>query len=244
MSKRKPIIGVFGQIEFPKNYIQPGYRRLSFNEDYPRVIHEAGGTPIVITPFEDHSGLKDLVAICDGLFFIGGDDLHPHLYGEEPINQLHLIDANRDAFEYEGLKLAEEMGLPCFGVCRGMQLMNVYFGGKLYQDIYSQANISNQHNQESHIGLGSHTVIVETGSFLDKAMGQKEIVTNTHHHQAVKDLAPGFKISGKSKDGVIEAIERVEGAFMAGVQWHPEMMVNYRNPEQLEIFKYFVSQCK
>ncbi|MDO5015749.1 MAG: gamma-glutamyl-gamma-aminobutyrate hydrolase family protein [Eubacteriales bacterium] len=244
MSEKKPVIGIFGQIEQPKDYIQPGYRRVAFNEDYVRAINEAGGIPMVIVPIEDHRGLEDQVKLCDGLFFIGGHDLHPSRYGEDPLPGLHEVELNRDAFEFLGLELALKYKKPCFGICRGMQLINAYFGGTLYQDIYSQVPTSIQHNQKGHIGGPSHKVLLTQDGFVAKALNQESLMTNSHHHQAVKDLAPGFNVvATASGDGCIEAIERKSQPFIGGVQWHPEMLLAYGDQTQLALFRYFVSQC-
>ena len=111
-------------------------------------------------------------------------------------------------------------------ICRGVQVLNAAFGGSLYQDIHSQMEGTRiKHSQQLDRSFASHTIEIEPGSLLEKIMGCSHVAVNSFHHQAVREAAPGFRVSARAKDGVIEAIESTEGKSILGVQWHPECFI-------------------
>ena len=124
--------------------------------------------------------------------------------------------------ELELTRGAEERGIPILGVCRGIQLICVAFGGSLYQDIYSQVPDCLDHNQKATKRTNTHTVKVTEGSRLYELVKSEVIWVNSNHHQAVKDLPPGFVVSATASDGIVEAIERPDYPFLVGIQWHAE----------------------
>lgn len=158
---------------------------------------------------EGYLSPTDAANECDAILFSGGGDVNPHLYGEENEKCVD-VDDMRDKDEFQYLDAFSKASKPIFGICRGIQIINVYFGGSLYQ------HIGDGHKD------GSHNINIIKNSFIDKAYPDG-IRSNSSHHQAVKKLAPGFKISAISDEGIIEAIENPEKNIYA-TQFHPERM--------------------
>ncbi len=160
----------------------------------------------------------------DGLVLEGGSDVWPGSYGEVPLQERWSGDRIRDGYERGLLEAFDALGKPVFGVCRGLQLMNVAFGGTLYQDIPTQLPEARAHRDAALYDQLFHEVEFQPGAELTRLLGGPgRARVNSVHHQAVKDLAPGFVVEARSPgDGVIEAIRRPGGSYMAAVQWHPE----------------------
>jgi putative glutamine amidotransferase len=162
----------------------------------------------------------------DGLVMHGGADVWPGSYGEEPIDARWQGDRVRDEYDKALVAAFEAVGKPIFGVCRGLQLLNVAFGGTLYQDINTQVPASFVHRDAATYDLNYHGVDIRPGSRLAQLYpGQARVRVNSIHHQAIKDLADTFEIEAvSSTDGLVEAIRRKDPAqgYIAAVQWHPE----------------------
>ena len=162
----------------------------------------------------------------DGLVLHGGADVSPLSYGEQPLQESWSGDRIRDEYEIELVAAFERHGKPVFGVCRGLQLMNVAFGGTLYQDIATQIPEALRHRDPVSYDLNFHTVDLVPGSRLASLYpGTPRVRVNSIHHQAIKGLAPGFAVEAVSdEDGLVEAIRRTDSArpYLAAVQWHPE----------------------
>lgn len=236
---RKPVIGIFASIELDKNYMFAGYPRILINQDYSRSIEAAGGVPILIAPTSNFENLESQIALCDGILFSGGHDLNSLRYNEQPTDKLGELNPIRDAFEFEAIAVVDRLKKPMFGICRGSQLINVYFGGSLHQD-NSFAGATIKHVHKANPDMPVHAVTFEDGSFLKCASGVGETTINSFHHQSVNVIAPGFKAAAVAPDGIVEAIERVgDGPFVAGVQWHPEMM-SHHNAVAKSIFNHFI----
>ena len=200
----------------------------SANLTYVNAVKKAGGVPLVIPMTTDDRQIDAILDVIDALIMTGGEDIAPlEYFGEEPHPNLGEVVPARDAFDIKLIKKAVAKGIPVLGICRGVQALNVAFGGTLYQDIPTQLpTYSIQHSQDAPGSLGTHTVIIDKNSALYKQVGKEQIAVNSFHHQAVKDVAPGFKATAKSKDGCIEAIEMVGNPKVWGVQFHPEHLVN------------------
>jgi putative glutamine amidotransferase len=162
----------------------------------------------------------------DGLVLHGGADVSPLSYGEQPLQEKWSGDRVRDEYEIALVAAFERYGKPVFGVCRGLQLMNVAYGGTLYQDIATQVPEALTHRDASVYDQNFHSVEIVPGSQLSSLYPDAHRVTvNSIHHQAIKDLAPGFDVEAMSnEDGLVEAIRRRDPAkpYLAAVQWHPE----------------------
>lgn len=160
----------------------------------------------------------------DGFLFTGGDDVDPVSYGEEKLPTCGDIEPERDAFELALLKEVTALKKPVFGICRGIQIMNTFLGGTLYQDIDTQyAPLEGKQHciKDESDGATHHLVKVE--GFLRDLLGQEEIMTNSYHHQSVKMLGQGFHPAGYSAEGLLEAAERTDYPYFRAVQWHPEV---------------------
>lgn len=168
--------------------------------------------------------LSDYARALDGLVLQGGNDVAPQQYGEAPLRPEWSGDAVRDRYEMELVQAFIDAGKPVFGVCRGLQLLNVMHGGSLYQDIEAQRPGSLHHRQIGQYERHFHPVELVPGTRLAALYpGLTHASANSIHHQGIKDLAPGFVVEARCPDdGMIEAIRRTEGSFVAAVQWHPE----------------------
>ncbi|MEC5425639.1 gamma-glutamyl-gamma-aminobutyrate hydrolase family protein [Virgibacillus sp. C22-A2] len=234
----KPVIGLTSSMEVDRSY----YKVTNNNV---KAISQAGGMPIVLPYLLKDEDIEQIAVQIDGLYATGGYDIDPTLFGEEPHPNLGTIIPERDTFEILLMKKLLEMGKPILGVCRGCQTLNIAAGGDMYQDIYAQVDGQLlQHRQKAPIDYGSHFVNVTQGSLLHQLTGSEKIRVNSLHHQANRRVPNSFQVGGKASDGVIEAVESNEHAFVLGVQWHPEGMVGSGDEASLKIYKGFIEACK
>ncbi len=213
--------------------------------DYVESVRRAGGEPRVFDPLEDQP--EQIVGEVQGVLMTGGVDIDPARYGDEPHATVTAIEPERDAFEFALLLAARKAGLPIFGICRGMQVMNVALGGSLIQDIAAEMTGILQHTLPTPPCAVAHEVWVSKGSRLWTLMQEKmadadTCSVNSRHHQAIKRLAPGFEVTATAPDGVIEAIEYANATFCLGVQWHPENF--WRTGEFRPLFEGFIEACR
>jgi putative glutamine amidotransferase len=190
-----------------------------------------GALPVMIPAVDSQSivtrseiDLPHYAEALDGLLLQGGNDVAPQSYGEQPLDPAWAGDAVRDRYEIELIKAFIGAGKPVFGICRGLQVLNVAFGGTLYQDIATQRPDARAHVNRAHYEHNHHPMTIVPGSRLDALYPQRRTATiNSIHHQAIKDLAPGFKVEAHCPDdGIIEAVRREGPDYVAAVQWHPE----------------------
>jgi putative glutamine amidotransferase len=196
--------------------------QISLWANYITALENAGLTPVLITPAHSIASVGALVGRCSGLVLSGGEDVDPARYGEAPLPNLGRVSPDRDAMEFAALAAALERNLPILGICRGCQVLNVFMGGTLYQDIETQCPGALGHRQSEPWGRRPHAARVEPGTRLDALVGSPELCINSFHHQAIKAVAPGLRVSAWAEDGLIEAIEAPDGRWLVGVQWHPE----------------------
>ena len=177
---------------------------------------------------------------CDGLLLPGGADIDPRLYGQTPSEKCGKPHELRDTAEFPILKAFLETGKPVFCICRGVQLLNVAFGGTLHQDIKELQKCS--HSDFKTKNKGTHRVKITPQTHLAAILGTEEETVNSLHHQAVDRVGEGLAVSAVSGDGFPEALEAVGHPFCLGVQWHPEHMSRF-HPRQQKIFNVFAAAC-
>lgn len=238
MVKDKPVIGLCSSYEKDENN-----DRIFLNHEYLKAIRHFGGMPIVIPAEAGEEEQAFLLSQCAGLVLTGGDDLDPILYGETLLNDTVKPAPERDMGEPRLLKMATERNLPILGICRGAQIMNVYFGGTLYQDIPAQLPANVGHSMEKPYHRTCHDCVVVPNSPLAQWTGQEIIRVNSHHHQAVKDIALGLAAMGSCSDGVVEAIWKPDAKFICALQWHPEKIWDIEE-SSAEVFKAFIRACQ
>ncbi|MHB1652200.1 MAG: gamma-glutamyl-gamma-aminobutyrate hydrolase family protein [Desulfitobacteriaceae bacterium] len=231
----KPLIGITST----KISVNPPYYGAYVADGYFTGISKCGGIPVIIPLMEEEEIWKELLERVDGLIFTGGTDIHPHFYREGLHPKIGELYPFRDRQEIMAVRYAMELDKPIIGICRGCQLLNVAKGGSLYQDINTQREGSFLHAQTAPRDEGTHYVNIVRDSRLYKMVGRERLFTNSFHHQAIKELAPGLKKVAEAEDGIIEAFESVEHTFLMGVQFHPEMMW-HAHEEMLKLARYFV----
>lgn len=209
--------------------------------NYSQSIARAGGIPLMAASLEPELADAFLDG-TDGVVFTGGVDFHPMHFGQEPALRLGQVDTDRDLFELALYRAARQRGLPVLGVCRGHQLINIAEGGTLHQHLDSSL-ASVEHSQKNMEGEPHHLVTFEPDSILARAFGQGSVMTNSYHHQAVDRPAESVRVTARSADGIVEAIEGKSGAWLLGVQWHPEMS-QARYEQQLAPFTAFIQAVK
>ena len=237
---RKPVIGMC----FTANKKGDLASRFVFNSSYVNAIYEAGGVPMLIPVTGDSVELaKDYMAVMDGLLVPGGVDCSTRLFGQEPHPTVKHTNVELDNFEIELVRLAKEAGKPILGICRGLQLINIAFGGTLTQDIPSQLKSPICHGQDMlRRDELTHSVDPVEGSKYAALLGSEKHYVNSFHHQCIDRVADGFKVGAKAPDGIVEGIESEEFNTFA-VQYHPEELFA-RYDEFRAIFKDEVERAK
>ena len=241
----KPLIGITGNF---------GDKGCELAKGYYQSILEAGGSPVVIPPYMDSLALSSLLEELDGIVLSGGSDMNPLLVGEEPIPQLRGINAERDVPELTLIRQAYNKQIPMLGICRGIQMLAAALGGSIYQDLgvqYKDAPLI-KHSQDLVREQASHTAFIDKDSMLGnlfKNAGLSEndkaewmLPVNSFHHQAVRESGMRLRVSARSSDGVIEAVESSEHKSILGVQWHPERDYHIV-PDSKKILDNFISAC-
>jgi putative glutamine amidotransferase len=237
-----PVIGVTANLrEDPKSEEQrPLGHFVRADFDYVDGVVGAGGIPMVLPPIVEMA--EKVAGRIDGLLLSGGSDLDPSYYGEEPVPELNPTIPKRDAFEMALVEHALERGVPVFGICRGLQVLNVALGGTLYQDLPSQLHPDLiAHRQQVPKWQWTHEVEVDGNSKVAGIMETDDIRVNSYHHQAIKDLSGDLVAVAHSSDGVIEAAEspNLSERWLVGVQWHAEAMRDI-GPENRNLFRAHV----
>jgi len=197
-----------------------GRERIALNAAYVRALGSAGIAPLIVPSTLDPKYGADILTRVDGLLLTGGEDVDPTSYHATPHPKLEDIDPARDMLELALIAAARTRGMPVLGICRGIQILNVAYGGTLYQDLESERPTAIDHADES----SRHGVRLAPDSLAHRIVRKIELSVNSRHHQAIRDLAPGLKATAWSDDGLIEAVEPADDgeAWMLAVQWHPE----------------------
>ena len=229
----KPVVGVMPLWDEEKENIR-------MLPAYMDGISLAGGLPILFPFTEDREEAAQLVRMCDGILLPGGPDVAPELYREASIGECVSVCPKRDTLEFMAFEEALAQDKPVFGICRGIQVINVCLGGSLYQDLPTQHPSETVHHQSPPYDRPVHDVLIAEGSPLHKCVGVGRLSVNSHHHQAISRLAPGLKAMAYSPDGLVEAVFMPEKRFVRAVQWHPERMLK-TDPHSRELFRAFLN---
>jgi putative glutamine amidotransferase len=237
VSDRTPNVGVTCNLEVVKYGIWTEPAAM-VPLTYVRAIARAGGRPLLIAPTPaDLADPSELLDMLDGVLVTGGADVGPAAYDEPPHPQTGAAPQDRDAFELLLVQHAAERDLPCLGICRGMQVVNVAYGGGLEQ------HLPDRLEQDIHRGedgaFADHQVDVEPESLAAIAAGATRVAVKSYHHQGIARVGDGLKITARAEtDGTVEAIEDAGRRFMLGVLWHPE------EDEADRLIGAFVQECR
>lgn len=212
--------------------------RSGISREYSEAVIRAGALPFLLPVTTERQAILEQVSRMDGVLLSGGYDIAPSYYGQQPHRSLGKVDGMRDEYEMKILEAAIAQKKPVLGICRGIQLMNVCFGGTLLQDVLSAGPQIFGHDQTCERYLPSHEIEIAPGSWLEGIYGQRAMV-NSFHHQAVDAVALGFCVTARTGDGIIEAMEDPARRCYA-VQFHPEMMAEKDSKAQA-VFDAFVA---
>jgi putative glutamine amidotransferase len=221
--------------------LSEGRSAFSVPRTYTEAIRHEGAVPFMVSgPFSEEEADRAL-DLVDGLLLTGGGDLAPRYLGETPHPRLGTVEPERDVLEWSLLGHAIDRGLPVLGICRGSQMLAARVGGRIWQDIESQAPGAMQHVQKAPRGHESHSVRLAPGTLGARVFEDRpELWVNSFHHQAVRSLPEGWRVFATAPDGVIEGFEREGDGFALGIQWHPEGLVD-EDPVQRLPFRAFVA---
>lgn len=242
--QRRPSIAVTPDTNTPS----PEYPHLRYElkAAYADAVLRAGGLPFIVPYTEDRAVIEQYLDRVSGVVITGGAfDITPEMYGEAPSEKLGALKQGRTDFELQLLKAALQRRMPVLGICGGMQLLNVCYGGSLVQDIGTELQGARPHEQQHDRTQPQHPVDVKDATHLADALGGKgQLLVNSTHHQAVKRVADELVVSALAPDGVIEAIEfKDKSHFVVGVQWHPELLVD-TVPANLAIYRALVHRAR
>jgi putative glutamine amidotransferase len=208
---------------------------------YLRALHRAGGQEGILAPRRiDPGGVAGLLERFDGLLLIGGGDIDPKHYGEDPMPECYGIDTEADLFEMQLVRAAIHRGMPVLAICRGFQVLNVAMGGTLDQHITGRKGLVGHGIPGIRAEL--HQVRLEPETWAAKAMGAEAVTVSSSHHQAVATVGEGLVVSGRAPDGIVEAMEHPDGSWVVAVQWHPERRAA-EDPTHQGLFDALVEQA-
>ena len=232
----RPVIGLIPLFYDEKDsyWMLPGYMK---------ALEKCGALPIMLPLTTDEAELDEAYGLCDGILFTGGHDVSPSVYGEDKKSTCGATCNLRDKMESYLLEKCISDEKPLLGICRGIQFINAYLGGTLYQDLPSEYSSKVEHHMTPPYDRAAHKVEILEGTQLSDILGAGIHEVNSYHHQAVKELSPKLEKLAVSEDGLIEAIAVKNHRFAIGVQWHPEF--SYKNNEEsVTLVKAFINECK
>jgi len=211
-------------------------------EDYLNSIIINNGLPVIIPLSDNVKLLQHYIDLVDGVLLTGGVDINPALYKEKNSGLSRNISEKRDFMEFQIIEAALKKGIPVLGICRGFQLINIFFGGNLYQDIGESIKTGIDHTgPDRKLSDMAHEVTIQKASELFKIYEKEKVSVNSRHHQALRDIGSDLTVSAASSDGIIEGIEYPASKVIA-VQWHPENLTSLGNDFN-RIFACFIEKC-
>jgi putative glutamine amidotransferase len=217
--------------------------RVRLTAAYVTALESAGLIPLIVPPLSSDRAAAVVLDSVSGLVLTGGEDVDPARYGEVRHEKVRSVNAARDATEAALVAAAKARAMPVLAICRGIQILNVALGGTLVQDISSQCETDIAHDEDGPRDSRSHEIVVEPGSLIASAIGTERCTVNSFHHQSVKDVADGMRITARSPDGIVEGIESVDRDWwVMAVQWHPEEMNNSPEAWDRGLFKAFAQK--
>ena len=230
---KKPVIGVTPLYDSGKEsiWMLPGYMN---------ALEESGAVPVILPLSGDKDVILTAAEKCGGFLFTGGQDVSPEIYGEEKDAKCGETCSVRDSLESVLLEYALENDIPVFGICRGLQFINAFLGGTLWQDINTYCPSDVNHCMSAPYDRSVHTVKIVPGSPLDSLFSLDAIGVNSYHHQAVKKLAEPLRASAVSADSITEGAYMPGKRFVQAVQWHPEFFYK-KDENSRKLFAAFVN---
>lgn len=242
-ARMRPVIGVTSQPMLTRGS-SGDLDSFVIGHTYTDAVVRAGGLPVVLPPVPSDD-VPTVVDRLDGLVLTGGDDVDPRRYGEEPHDTILRTNPSRDEFEITLVHAAFARHLPVLAICRGLQIVNVAFGGTLIQDIPSAIG-SIDHTVIGHAVYDGHQpVTIESSSLIAKATGATDLMVNSIHHQAVRDLAPGLRAVAWANDDIIEGIQHEDDSWpLLAVQWHPEYLSDNSDEASRRLFEGLVESAR
>lgn len=237
----RPFIALAGQ-SVPAGDVK-GWRddSVALPATYLRALHRAGGQEGILAPQRmDPEEVGALLERFDGLLLIGGGDIDPKHYGEDPMPECYGIDTEADLFEMKLVRAAIHRGMPVLAICRGFQVLNVAMGGTLDQHITGRQGLVGHGIPGVRPEL--HEVRLEPGTWAAKAMSSETVTVSSSHHQAVAKVGEGLVVSGRAPDGIVEAMEHPDDSWVVAVQWHPERRAE-EDPAHQGLFDALVEQA-
>jgi putative glutamine amidotransferase len=234
MKRSKPLIGLNSDYR-AANKDAPAFSYVSAG--YYDAIVKAGGIPLVLPPVADETDLARVLGLLDGVLLVGGADLDPRRDGFMLHPSVRPLDTRREEFDRMLMRMVAKRKVPMFGIGVGMQLLNVHQGGNLLLHIPEDLPKALPHKDPLDTAH-RHGLEVAAGSLMERVYGDGEIRVNSLHHMAIDEVAPGFRVTARCPDGVIEAIESTTNWFAFGTQFHPE--ASSASALDLRIFEEFV----
>ena len=228
----KPVIGIMPLFDTNKNSIW-------MLKDYLDAIEKSNGIPLVLPLNSNENDIKELDKMIDGYLFIGGNDLDKSLHGDLVKQELNVKDTI-EIMERIYYFLAKEENKPLFGICRGMEIINLLEGGTIYNDLSIEHPTAEIHMQKEPFNRPSHTNIILLETPLNRLLNTERLSVNSYHKRGIKQLAKGLRIMAMALDDLIEGVYDKKRLFLWGVEWHPEL--SFDSESSQKIFKEFIDK--
>ncbi len=211
---------------------------------YVDVVEQAGAVPVVLPLVTTEDEAEEAIDDVDALIVTGGEDIDPSYYGQEPADTLETVNLDRDKSDFLILEEALDEDMPILLTCRGHQLLNVYMGGTLYQDLPTMYDSDIAHRDPAEYDFTYHEITIEEGSLLAGIVGGTTLEVNSWHHQGIDKVGNGLKVTATTEDGLVEAMEVTGKPFVVSVQFHPEWNVLEHEGAQMEFFTELIEQAE